>query len=74
MSINLLVSIIGMVFGAFVAASPRRVAKVWGAKRLDALPNEQKALFIRLYRVFGVLVFLENVLVTIDSIVFAKYR
>src|ERR1700693_5264918 len=51
----LLVSTLALALRAFVAASPRRAAEIWGSQRLANLPPERRVLFIRWYRAFGIL-------------------
>ena len=74
MAANLLVSIVAMALGTFVAASPHRAAKTWGSQRLANLAPERRASFVRWYRAFGVLLFLAGVLLGVDSIVFSNYH
>ena len=74
MGANLLVSIVAMALGTFVAASPHRAARTWGSQRLANLAPERRASFVRLYRIFGLLLLLAGVLLALDSIVSANYR
>jgi hypothetical protein len=70
---NLIVSTVAMALGAFVAASPRRAAEIWGSHRLHNLAPERQSSFVRWYRVFGILLFLGGVLFAVDSVVFSNY-
>jgi hypothetical protein len=74
MANNLLVSTVAMALGGFVAASPHRAAKIWGSQRLARLAPERRALFVRWYRAFGILLYLAGVLHAVDSIVFSNYH
>jgi hypothetical protein len=74
MALSLLVSILTMALGAFVAGSPNRAAKIWGSQRLANLAPERKALFIRWYRAFGILLYLTGVLLAVESILFSNYH
>ena len=74
MATYLLVSTVATALGAFVAASPLRAAKIWGPQRLANLPPERRAMFVRLYRAFGILLFLAGLLVAVDGIVFSNYH
>ena len=71
---NLLVSTVTLALGTFIAASPHRAAKIWGSQRLANLAPERRALFLRWYRAFGILLCLAGVLFAIDSIVFSNYH
>jgi hypothetical protein len=74
MAIKLLVCAVTMGLGALVAASPHRAAKIWGSRRLASLAPERRALFIRWYRAFGILLCLTGVLLAVESIVFSDYH
>jgi hypothetical protein len=67
---NVLVSTVAMALGTFVAAPPRRAAKIWGSQRLAKLAPERRASFVRLCRAFGILLCLAGLLLAADSIVF----
>jgi hypothetical protein len=67
---NLLAGAVAMALGAFVVASPHRAAKIWGSQRLANLAPERRASFVRWYRVFGILLCLSGVLISVDSIGF----
>jgi membrane protein YqaA with SNARE-associated domain len=71
---NLLVSVVAVALGGFVAASPDRAAKIWGSQRLDNLAPERRPSFMRWYRVFGILLCVAGVLLAVDSIVLPNYR
>ena len=73
-AVNLLVSTVTMALGIFITASPHRAAKIWGSQRLANLAPERRALFIRWYRAFGILLCLAGVLVALDSVVFSSYH
>lgn len=70
---NMLLSIVAMAFGAVAVASPARAAKVWGAGRLEGLPAHRRAMFLRWYRIFGVVLFLGGALTAVDSVAFSNY-
>jgi len=74
MAANLLVSIVALALGTFIAASPHRAAKTWGSQRLANLAPERRASFVRWYRAFGVLLCLTGVLLALESIVFSNYH
>jgi hypothetical protein len=69
MAASLLVSILTLALGAFVAALPHRAARTWGSQRLARLAPERRASFILWYRAFGILLCLAGVLLAVDSIV-----
>jgi hypothetical protein len=71
---NLLVSTVTLALGTFIAASPHRAAKIWGAQRLANMAPERRAFFISWYRAFGILLCLAGVLIAVDSIVFSNYH
>jgi len=74
MATDLLVSIVAMALGTFVAASPHRAAKIWGSQRLANLAPGRRASFVRWYRVFGILLCLAGVLLAVEGIVFSNYQ
>jgi hypothetical protein len=71
---NLVVSIVAMVLGLFFAVSPNRAAKIWGTKQLENLAPEHRAVFLKWYRVFGIVLCLGGALFAIDSITFSNYH
>jgi hypothetical protein len=71
---NLLVSTLAMVFGAFAAASPYRAAAIFSSQRLGSLAPERRALFVRWYRAFGILLCLAGFFHAIDTIVLPHYH
>ena len=74
MMLNLLVASVAMALGAFVAASPRRAAEIWGAQRFERLSPERRPTFVRWYRAFGCLLWLAGTLFAVESIVFSNYH
>jgi hypothetical protein len=74
MATNLLVSIVTIALGTFVAASPYRAAKIWGSQRLANLVPERRASFVGWYRAFGILLCLVGVLLAVDGIAFSNYH
>jgi hypothetical protein len=74
MPLKLLLSIVTMTLGAFVAASPHRAAKVWGSQQLANLAPERRASFVLWYRAFGILLFLAGVLLAVDGVFFSIYH
>jgi membrane protein YqaA with SNARE-associated domain len=68
---NLLMSVVAVALGSFVAASPHRAAKIWGSQRLANFAPEQRTSFGRWYRVFGLILCLAGVLLAVDSILFS---
>jgi hypothetical protein len=71
---NLLLSIVAVIFGLFVCASPARAAEIWGWSHLQKLAPAQRALYLGCYRAFGIILCLGGVLFAIDSIGFSKYH
>jgi hypothetical protein len=67
---NLLVSAIAIVLGAFVMVAPDRAAAIWGAERFQKLAPADKPLFLQWYRVFGVTLCLAAILFALDSLAF----
>jgi len=68
MTANLLVSVVAVALGCFVAVSPYRAAEIWGSQRLATLTPKRRASFIRWYRVFGIVLGLSGLLLALDSI------
>jgi hypothetical protein len=71
---NLFATIAAMAFGIFAVASPARAASIWGWRQLDKLAPEQRSLYLRLYRAFGIILCLAGLLVALDHIAFATYH
>jgi hypothetical protein len=71
---SLTVSAVSLVLGSFIAVYPDRAAKIWGAQRLNNLTPDSKALFVRWYRAFGILLCLVGVLLAADSIMISIYH
>lgn len=69
---NLLVSVVAMGLGTFVAVSPHQAANIWGSQRLAKLAPKRRASFVRLYRAFGILLFLAGALLAIDGIMLSN--
>jgi len=67
---DLIMGAVAMVFGIFIAVSPVRAARIWAAGRLDGLIPKRRAVFLRLYRVFGIVLWLGGLLFAVDSILF----
>jgi hypothetical protein len=63
-----------MAFGIFAAVSPASAAKIWGSQKLAKLAPKDLPLFLRLYRVFGILLFLAGVLIAIERLAFSNYH
>jgi len=59
---DLVASVVTMALGAFTAVSPRRAAEIWASERLRTMTSERQALFIRWYRIFGIILFAAGVL------------
>jgi hypothetical protein len=70
MSIGLAVSILAVALGVFVTASPRRAADIFASGRFEAAPPEDRALYLRLYRAFGIVLCLGGTLLGFDSLGF----
>jgi hypothetical protein len=59
---DLVLSVVAVALGAFAAISPRLAAEIWGSERLRNMTSERQALFVRLWRIFGILLFTGGVL------------
>jgi hypothetical protein len=70
---NLFATIAAMALGVFVVASPERAASIWGWRQLDKLAPEQRSVYLRLYRAFGIILCLAGLLVALDHIAFASF-
>jgi len=70
MSISLAVSVPAVALGVFVTASPRRAANIFASGRLEAVPPENRALYLRLFRAFGIVLCLGGALLAFDSLGF----
>lgn len=71
---NLVVSLVAIILGALIAASPAQAARIWGSEKLKKLAPPQKTIFVRWFRVLGILICLGGILSAIDSIRFSGYR
>jgi hypothetical protein len=67
---NLLVSAVGMALGVFIVVSPHSAAALWGSERLEKLAPPRRALFLRWYRAFGVILCLTAMLFAVDTTAF----
>ena len=74
MVINFAVSAITIILGAFITAHPARAVKIWGSETLARLTPARGIVFVRWFRVLGVLICLAGILFAIDSIGFANYH
>lgn len=73
-AINLSLSAFAVMLGLFVMTSPTRAAEIWGWSHLNKLAPKQKALYLRWYRTFGIVLCLGGVLFAVDSIAFSQYH
>jgi hypothetical protein len=64
------VNILTIAIGVFVTASPGRAADIFASGRLEALPPKRRALYLRVYRAFGIILCLGGVLLCFDSMGF----
>jgi hypothetical protein len=71
--LTLLLSTLAVTLGVFAASSPARAAQIWGWNHLDRLAPEQRDLYLRWYRVFGVVLCIGGVLFALDRMVFSHY-
>ena len=69
---NLVASAVAVALGAFAAVSPRRAAEIWGSERLRNMTSERQALFVRLWRIFGIFLFAGGVLFA-HSMAFSRH-
>lgn len=69
-SISLIVSIFAVALGVFAVASPSRAANIFASGRLDAVSPQGRALYLRSYRAFGIILCLGGVLLAFDSLGF----
>jgi hypothetical protein len=73
MEINLLVGVVTMALGLFLVTSPARAAKIWGSEHLAGIAPEKRPSFLRLYRLFGVILSVGGALFALDSTGFWNY-
>jgi hypothetical protein len=71
---NFTVSLIAIVLGAYIIASPAGAARIWGSEKLEKMDRAQGVVFLRWFRLFGILLCLGGVLSAIDSAGFSKYH
>jgi len=69
---DLVASAVAVALGAFAAVSPRRAADIWSSERLRDMTSERQALFVRLYRIFGIFLFAGGLLFA-HSMVFSRH-
>jgi hypothetical protein len=65
---NLFISSMAVALGIFVAAAPTRATKMWGWKQFDQLEPRHRTLYLRWYRVFGLLLGFGGILFALDSL------
>lgn len=70
---NLVVSIVAIILGAFITAFPFQAARIWGSDKLEKLAPARKTVFVRWWQVFGILLCLGGMLSAIDSFGFSTY-
>ena len=73
-AMNLVLSTVAVTLGFFVVASPTRAAKIWGRSHLDKLAPKQRALYLRCYRAFGIVLCLSGLLFAVDSMFFPRFH
>ena len=66
--IGVAVSIFTGALGIFVAASPDRAANIFASGRLEAMPPQERAAYLRFYRAFGIILCLGGTLLCFDCI------
>ena len=66
--VSLMMGIVTVALGIFVAASPERSAKIWGRKQLDALTEASRTWYLRGFRTLGFLLCLAGLLVSVQSL------
>lgn len=69
-SIGLAVSILAVAFGIFSTISPVRAANIFASGRLERLPPQDRILFLRCYRAFGMILCVGGTLFALDSLGF----
>jgi hypothetical protein len=69
-SIGVAASILTIAIGVFVAASPGRAANILASGRLEGLPPQGRAIYLRFYRAFGVILCLGGALLCFESMGF----
>jgi hypothetical protein len=73
-AINLSLSAFAVMLGLFVMNFPARAAEIWGWSHLNKLAPKQKALYLRWYRTFGIVLCLGGMLFAVDSIGFSQFH
>ena len=68
MPIDLLPSVLALTFGLLAAAAPSRAALLWSGDRMRDLPPGRRVVFLRWYRVFGLMLLLAGVLLAADKL------
>jgi hypothetical protein len=61
---------VAVAFGLFAAASPAQAARLWAAGRLDKLTPQSRVLYLRWYRIFGIVLCLGGAMLAVDSLTF----
>jgi hypothetical protein len=64
---NTLIAVVSLAFGIFVTVSPSRAAKAWGSRNLDQLAPATRVWYFRMYRVWGILLFLAGILLAVEG-------
>jgi hypothetical protein len=62
--------VVALVLGAFIAISPTRAAGIWGWENFDKIAPEHKVLYLRSFRVMGIVIGLGGTLAAVDRIWF----
>ena len=71
---NLVVSLVAIILGALITASPAQAAMIWGSAKLEKLTPPQKTVFVRWFRALGILICLGGILFAVDTIGFSNYH
>lgn len=66
----LLASGVALALGGFIAISPTRAARIWGWENFDKMAPKHKVLYLRSFRLMGIVIGLGGILVAVDRIWF----
>jgi hypothetical protein len=71
---NLVVSLVAIILGAFITAFPAQAARIWGSDKLEKSAPARKTVFVWWWQVFGILLCLGGILSVVDSFGLSTYH
>jgi|HubBroStandDraft_6_1064221.scaffolds.fasta_scaffold438267_2 hypothetical protein len=61
---------VALALGAFIVVSPTRAARIWGWENFNNMAPKHKMLYLRSFRLMGIVIGLGGILVAVNRIWF----